>query len=69
MDALIERLLRKLHSGGSVSLCFPEAEMEANNYTFLKALFISGGGCSDRGYTYPRRFHRRLCFDEVFNRG
>ncbi len=21
---------------------------------------MSGGGCSDRGYTYPRRFHRRL---------
>jgi hypothetical protein len=37
-----------------------EAEMEAPNYTSLKALFMSSGGCSDRGYTYPRRFHRRL---------
>jgi hypothetical protein len=36
-----------------------ETEMEASNYTSLKALSMPGSGCSDRGY-YRRRFHWRL---------
>ncbi len=39
-------------------LGFLEAKLEANNYTSLKAPFMSGSGFSDRGYNYPRRFHR-----------
>jgi hypothetical protein len=27
-----------------------EAEMKVNIYTSLKALFMFGGGCSDKGY-------------------
>jgi hypothetical protein len=33
---------------------------QADNCTLLKALFMSGSGCSDRGYSYPARFHRRI---------
>jgi hypothetical protein len=38
-----------------------EAEMEATNYTFLKALFMSGSGCSDRRYL-PKNISSKATF-------
>ncbi len=62
MDVLIEVILTlgDFIGGFVLMRSLTEAEMEANKYTSPTALFMSDGGCSDRGYTYRRRFHGRL---------